>query len=391
MLGALVILWAIVLVPMWLRRHDRNNEVASADRFAGAMRVLSRRSGSRSRRAEAVSGGRYVMAPPRSSADHEPHVTVSENEDFEVAGPARYAALAAEGRRRIANTKALSARFLGGREGLDESEMPPVERPARGREVSRHEVIGEHSRKIAGRRRLLLAMVVSFVLSLVMAVTRGGLFIGVQAFVDVLMLAGFAHMRAEVVAERARLRRARFRPAGHPAQVRARRQPAAPAPVIVERAVPVEAAHTVVAPAMTGTDDRAGAGPRVARSARGRSAAIPVAPAAAVLARPVVAGARPVPAAAASSDSAAASSGSVPSAPAATSVAAERPRRTVDLTQPGKWSERQAQAAAELPVEEPMRAYVTEELVADQRAEREEIEHTAEFELDLILGRAVGE
>jgi len=41
--AVIVALWALVLVPMWLRRHDTENEVQSVDRFSNAMGILSRR------------------------------------------------------------------------------------------------------------------------------------------------------------------------------------------------------------------------------------------------------------------------------------------------------------------------------------------------------------
>jgi hypothetical protein len=59
-LAVIVIMWAVVLVPMWLRRHDAATETRSVDRFSTAMRVLSRR----------PSGGpdrRYVLMPKRDS------------------------------------------------------------------------------------------------------------------------------------------------------------------------------------------------------------------------------------------------------------------------------------------------------------------------------------
>ena len=59
-LAVIVIMWAVVLVPMWLRRHDAATESRSVDRFSTAMRVLSRRS----------AGGpdrRYVLMPKRDS------------------------------------------------------------------------------------------------------------------------------------------------------------------------------------------------------------------------------------------------------------------------------------------------------------------------------------
>jgi hypothetical protein len=62
----LVIMWLVVLVPMFVRRGEDRAELRSMDRFATAMRVLSRRSSS--------SGGvagrrRYATAPPAPYAD----------------------------------------------------------------------------------------------------------------------------------------------------------------------------------------------------------------------------------------------------------------------------------------------------------------------------------
>ena len=62
----LVIMWLVVLVPMFVRRGEDRAELRSMDRFATAMRVLSRRAPS--------SGGvagrrRYATAPPAPYAD----------------------------------------------------------------------------------------------------------------------------------------------------------------------------------------------------------------------------------------------------------------------------------------------------------------------------------
>lgn len=62
----LVIMWLVVLVPMFVRRGDERAEARSMDRFATAMRVLSRR--------EPGSGGvagrrRYATAAPTPYAD----------------------------------------------------------------------------------------------------------------------------------------------------------------------------------------------------------------------------------------------------------------------------------------------------------------------------------
>ena len=62
--AAIVVLWAVVLVPMWLRRHDEVTESRSVDRFQGAMRTLSRRG------AEGLSsvGDRREVIVPRREA-----------------------------------------------------------------------------------------------------------------------------------------------------------------------------------------------------------------------------------------------------------------------------------------------------------------------------------
>lgn len=59
--AAIVLMWAAVLIPMWLRRHDATTENRSAERFGQAMRVLSRRESTADRRAI------VVPAPPRSA------------------------------------------------------------------------------------------------------------------------------------------------------------------------------------------------------------------------------------------------------------------------------------------------------------------------------------
>lgn len=56
-----MVVWAAVLVPMWLRRHDAVTESRSVDRFSTAMRVLSRRS-------PYGGGTRYVVMPRRDAA-----------------------------------------------------------------------------------------------------------------------------------------------------------------------------------------------------------------------------------------------------------------------------------------------------------------------------------
>jgi hypothetical protein len=64
--GVIVALWAVVLVPMWLRRHDAANETRSADRFSHAMRTLSPRN---------TPGQRDVVMPARAPETTRPVVS----------------------------------------------------------------------------------------------------------------------------------------------------------------------------------------------------------------------------------------------------------------------------------------------------------------------------
>jgi len=60
-------MWALVLVPMWLRRHDEAQESKSADRFARAMGTL--------RGGGPQGSAREVLMPRRAA--HDPQVTVT--------------------------------------------------------------------------------------------------------------------------------------------------------------------------------------------------------------------------------------------------------------------------------------------------------------------------
>ncbi|MGN6475490.1 MAG: hypothetical protein ACTHK4_17855 [Mycobacteriales bacterium] len=73
----LVLMWAVVLVPMWMRRHDEVEETRSVDRFSAAMHTLSRYddrqrdgvSGHRSRSLEVHVSG--ASAPDAIAARHQ--------------------------------------------------------------------------------------------------------------------------------------------------------------------------------------------------------------------------------------------------------------------------------------------------------------------------------
>jgi hypothetical protein len=89
--AAIVGMWALVLIPMWLRRHDEQKSSKSADRFAKAMGTLRRSD------AGAVSpGSREVMMPRRPASTRASEVVVSGD-----AGRLSPAAQAAQRRRRV--------------------------------------------------------------------------------------------------------------------------------------------------------------------------------------------------------------------------------------------------------------------------------------------------
>jgi hypothetical protein len=81
---ALIGMWALVLVPLFLRRHDQAQESRSADRFARAMGSLRLDS-----RGTASAGeSRALLMPRRSDADRRSQVTVSNASAYETPGAA---------------------------------------------------------------------------------------------------------------------------------------------------------------------------------------------------------------------------------------------------------------------------------------------------------------
>ena len=86
--AAIVVMWAVVLVPMWLRRHDAATESRSVEKFSTAMRTLSRRT-------HGTPGRRYVVMPRRTAGSMSVHITGAAVAGRVTAGPARPAASAA--------------------------------------------------------------------------------------------------------------------------------------------------------------------------------------------------------------------------------------------------------------------------------------------------------
>jgi hypothetical protein len=89
--AAIVGMWALVLIPMWLRRHDEQKSSKSADRFAKAMGTLRR-----SDAGAVAPGAREVMMPRRAAATRATEVVVSG--DAHRLSPA---GVAAQRRRRV--------------------------------------------------------------------------------------------------------------------------------------------------------------------------------------------------------------------------------------------------------------------------------------------------
>jgi hypothetical protein len=114
----LVVMWAVVLIPMWLKRHDEVEETRSVDRFTTAMHTLSRREAPAEKR-------RYVVMPHRSSS-HEVHVSGASADGRRTPGrpsvrtPRRAVSAATRRRRTLtgllvtAGVTLLAAIFVGG-------------------------------------------------------------------------------------------------------------------------------------------------------------------------------------------------------------------------------------------------------------------------------------
>jgi hypothetical protein len=154
-LAALVVMWAVVLVPMFLRRHEKATEMDGVHRFSGAMRVLSRR-----RR------GPAAVATTRA-----PH--------------------------RLDRAAVISR-------ALDRAPERPVRRTMRSDppEPSPARAAGHRAHRVAARRRGLGVMLAAILLTAVLALVLGGWLIALQAFTDVLALAGVAQLRASAMADR---------------------------------------------------------------------------------------------------------------------------------------------------------------------------------------------
>jgi hypothetical protein len=192
----LVVMWAVVLIPMWLRRHDEVEESRSIDRFTSAMHTLSRR--------EAASDQRYVVMPHRSRSV-----------DVHVSGAP------APSRRK--QRKALAARRSAAR--------PSISAATR-------------------RRRTLLGLLVVTIVTFALAMVIGGTALWATQFLSDALLLGFVGYLVLLGRRSAQAHYAGSVRSARPATAPPRRAPvAAPATRYSEYAEDVEPARVEAAPA----------------------------------------------------------------------------------------------------------------------------------------------
>ena len=213
--AAIVVMWAVVLVPMWLRRHDAATESRSVDRFSTAMRTLSRRT-------PGTPGRRYVVMPRRTQDGPSVHVSGAAVAD---AVPRRNATVA-KAKRTVAR------RTSAGRPSI-----------------------------VARRRRLLLGLLALTFVTMLLAMV-GVISWPLQIVIDVILVSFCVHLRAQArrAAAVARQRRRAAVAAQLPVPAATRRPMPAPvrtAPAAHPEPVTEPIERVVVETASTGTDDAA--------------------------------------------------------------------------------------------------------------------------------------
>jgi hypothetical protein len=174
--AAIVVIWLIVLVPMWLRRHEAALDERSSERFDGAMRVLARRS------APAGVDRRYVVMPRRSAATP---VRVSELEK-----PRSWRERRAD--RKEAGKRAAEARTTEARATEERTAGRPAARPA----STRAGKSGQPVPVAVRRRRTLVVLLGLSVLCAVLSVA-GALPVAVQLVPELLLVTFVVHLRRQ--------------------------------------------------------------------------------------------------------------------------------------------------------------------------------------------------
>jgi hypothetical protein len=175
---AIVVMWACLLIPMWLRRHDQETEVRSVDRFSQAMRILSRRT-------PPSADSRYLVMPRRPSAGPVPDLIADPGVPGVTSDPREdRATVSAVLARATAPTAAVRRRLSGHLESR-RSVRSTAPSPRSGRQ-----------RLIARRRRMLVGLFGLTALLFVLAVA-GVVSWWWQGVADLALLALVTHLRAE--------------------------------------------------------------------------------------------------------------------------------------------------------------------------------------------------
>ncbi len=301
-------MWLAVLVPMWLKSHDSNTNLSSVERFGDAMRVLSRRH-------VGVGDRRALILPPRPKAILSTGPQSSSQASSQVSSrlspPGERASRIAAALGRPRNVGARIAARLA----LRAAASTPAHR----------------------RRRTLLVLLGLAVSTLFGGLVGPSMLLVLHLLVDVALVLFVVHCRRQAVL-RAGRRAGRAAPA---AQVPATARPTARPTSAVQ---PTSAAQ----PASAARAARPASAARAARPAPARIAGIPdrmptrPVPLTAPLPAPAARYEDPLPGAASTSTTHGEPWSPVP-VPVPTyvtkPVAPARPKRVLDLTRPGKWSE----------------------------------------------------
>jgi hypothetical protein len=172
----LVLMWAIVLVPMWLRRHDEAEENRSVNQFSTAMRTLSRReSDAGSSTQDAASSAREARSSARDARSSAREARSSARDGRYVLMPHR--------------SRAMDVHVSGASAAQDEPVSTSVAESTAGR--SRRTMTAAQR-----RRRTLVGLMVATVGILVLAIIVGGALVWLPQVVLDLALVGFVvHLR----------------------------------------------------------------------------------------------------------------------------------------------------------------------------------------------------
>jgi len=243
--------WLAVLVPMFLRSHDAAAAHRTADRFGGAVRVLSHRT-------DAEQGGPRRVAGSVLLSEFEPSPG-----RVEVArawlGRLREWAGDVAARLRHVSSGALT-RLVAVRRAPAARAASPASSPSRASSVgpTRSASPASFAGPAVRRRRTLLVLLVLALAALAGGVLGPPLLLGAHAACDLLVAAFVVHLRRQAVRRAAQARRRPARPvvAQRPAPLRVAgvpdRMPARPAP-LAEPAVRPEDAVRDDDPAQSGT------------------------------------------------------------------------------------------------------------------------------------------